>query len=52
MFEALLDFFSDLILFSAGLVVVVFWIVIIMVVAIETWDAIFEKDQPKEEEES
>lgn len=50
--EQLLEFFSNLLLFTGGLVVAVLWIVLIMIISIEVWDMIFEKDQPEEEEEA
>lgn len=37
--ETLLRFFSDLILFTAGLMVATLWIVVIVVILIETYDA-------------
>lgn len=41
MWEAILAFFSDLILFTAGVGVVIFWLAIFMVIAIEVHDLIF-----------
>jgi hypothetical protein len=39
--ETILAFFSGLILFTAGLAVLVFWLIIFMVIAIEIHDLIF-----------
>lgn len=39
--ETILDFFSDLILFTGGLVVALLWAAIFIVVSVEIWDAIF-----------
>lgn len=50
--EALLSFFSDLILFTAGIIVVILWLIIIGGMAIETYD-LFRgrgKSTPEEEE--
>lgn len=49
--EQLLSFLSNLILFTAGLVVVVLWLVVFMVIAIEVHDAIFGEPEKKEEED-
>lgn len=49
--DRLLSFFSDLILFTAGLAVIVFWLVLIVLIGIEIWDAIFEKDGSEPEGE-
>ena len=38
--EPLLSFLSNLILFTAGLVVVIFWIIALVIIAIEIWDLI------------
>lgn len=48
--EALLSFFSDLILFTAGLAVVVLWVLIILAVAIEIYDS-FKEEKITEEED-
>lgn len=53
----LLDFFSDLILFTAGLAVFIFWIICLVVVAIEAHDIVVEHYLPStrknnEEEEN
>lgn len=48
--ETLLNFFSDLILFTAGLGVVVFWMVILMVIAIEIVDLFKDNNESKVEE--
>lgn len=40
--DHVLSFFSHLILITAGLAVVLFWLIIFAVVAIEIWDLIFE----------
>ena len=47
--EQILSFLSDLILLTAGLVVAGLWIVIIIFVAVEVYDLIFEKKQDEEE---
>lgn len=47
----LLGFFSDLILFTAGVLVIIFWIAIIAVIVIETWDAVTGYNKKIEEEE-
>lgn len=47
--EAILAFFSDLILFTAGLVVALFWVIIFMVIAVEVYDLIFNRDQDEEQ---
>ena len=50
--EQLLSFLSDLILFTFGLVVVVLWIVVFAVIAIEVWDHLFENEpEPIDEDE-
>lgn len=46
--EAVLGFFADLIIFTLGLAVLTFWIVILFAVAIEIYDAFTEK--PKSDE--
>jgi len=40
--DELLSFFSDLILFTAGLVVVILWIALFIAIGIEIHDAIIE----------
>jgi hypothetical protein len=47
--ETILSFFSDLILFTAGLVVVTIWIAILFAIVIETIDLINELLKPKKE---
>lgn len=42
-------FFSNLILFTAGLAVLLLWVVILSAGLIELWDYVFEKDKPEEE---
>lgn len=49
--ETILGFFSDLILFTAGLAVLILWLVIFMAVAIEIHDLIFGDPGAKKEEE-
>ena len=49
--DSLLEFFSNLILFTAGLAVVVFWVVIIIVVVIEIHDGIKDITSKSTEEE-
>jgi len=48
MWEAILNFFSDLILFTAGVAVLLFWVAIFMVIAIEVHDLIF--GEPEKED--
>lgn len=49
--DALLSFFADFILFTAGVIVCLAWIVLIIAVAIELYDGIKgEKDVSDEEE--
>ena len=50
--DHVLAFFSDLILFTAGLGVCAFWIVAIVVCIMELWDALsgYAPDEPDEEE--
>lgn len=47
--EQVLSFMSDLILFTFGLIVATFWVIIFGVIAIEIWDLIFEKEADDEE---
>lgn len=42
--DTILGFFSDLILFTAGLFVISFWALIIMVVSVEVFDLITGND--------
>jgi hypothetical protein len=51
MLEAVLGFMADLILFTAGLAVITFWLAIFMAIAIEVHDLIFGEGE-KEKEES
>lgn len=48
MWDAILSFMSDMILFTAGLAVFVFWLAIFMAIAIEVHDLIF--GEPNKEE--
>lgn len=48
--DAILAFFSDLILFTAGVAVCLLWIAIIIAVGIEIWDAFHEQPQQEEED--
>jgi len=41
--DTVLDFFSDLILFTAGLVVATGWLILIMLASVEAYDLIMEK---------
>jgi len=50
--EAILSFFSDLILFTAGLGVLTLWVAIFMAIAIEVHDMIFGDPAEKKEEEA
>lgn len=43
--ETLLNFFSDLILFTAGLAVVLLWLVVLLAIAIEIVDSIKERGE-------
>jgi hypothetical protein len=49
MWESVLNFFSDLILVTAGLAVVFIWLAIFMAIAIEVHDMIFGEPEKKEE---
>lgn len=49
--EGFLSFLSDLILFTAGIAVLLFWLVLLVGIAIETYDFITKKDDTDEEEE-
>lgn len=49
MFEALLSFFSDLILFTAGVATAILWIIVILVVIDEIIDLIITSRNPQEE---
>lgn len=42
--EGLLSFFSDMILFTAGLAVATFWLVIFIAIAIEIYDIVNNKE--------
>lgn len=48
--DLILSFFSDLILFTFGLAVLIFWIGIVVVVAIEIWDAFHENEEDADAE--
>lgn len=50
--ETILSFFSDLILFTAGLVVVTFWILIIGAILIEIIDLVNDFLKPEKKEEN
>ena len=50
--DALLSFFSNLILFTAGLAVAIFWIIAIIVVFIEGHDTIAEWLEEREKKEN
>lgn len=43
--EGLLSFFSDLILFTAGLLVIVMWLAVLIGIAVEIYDSFKEKDK-------
>lgn len=43
--DAILSFFSNLILLTAGLFVILFWIVLFVLIGIEIWDQIFGEDE-------
>lgn len=53
MLHHILAFFSDLILFTAGILVCLLWLAIIGAIAIESWDAIagYNKKHPDTDEE-
>lgn len=42
--ETILEFFSNLILFTAGLGVLIFWIILLVLIGIEIYDAFTEED--------
>ena len=46
--ERILPFFSDLILFTFGLLVLIFWLVIIVLVVIEIHDLIVSRGKEEE----
>lgn len=48
--EAIEEFFSTLILWTAGIAVVIFWIIIIVGGIIETYDLITGNDKKKEKD--
>jgi len=48
--EAILSFFSDLILFTAGIGVALFWIALIIAISVEVHDLIFGDPGEKKEE--
>lgn len=47
--EALLAFFSDMILFTAGIVVALLWVGVIMLTSVEIYDLITGNNQDEEE---
>lgn len=47
--DKILSFFSDLILFTAGLVVVIFWIAIFIAIGIEIWDSFHATNEDEED---
>lgn len=49
----ILAFFSDLILFTAGIVVCLLWLALIAVILIETWDFVtgYNKKHPEDADE-
>lgn len=49
--DALLKFFSDIILFTAGLGVSILWLVILIAIAIEIYDTVTGKDEKTTEDE-
>lgn len=48
--ETVLNFFADLMLFTGGLMVIAFWIVLFVIIGIEIWDAFHEKPITEEDE--
>lgn len=42
--DAILGFFSNLILFTAGLIVAILWLIAIMLIAVEVFDTITGND--------
>lgn len=53
MLHDILAFFSDLILFTAGIVVCLLWLALLGIIAIESWDFFtgWNKKHPEEDEE-
>jgi hypothetical protein len=51
MFYHILAFFSDLILFTAGIVVCLLWLALIGAVAIEAWDLVTGYNKRNQDEE-
>lgn len=49
--DTILAFFSDLILFTAGLVVIILWFALIGAVVIEIWDAFHTTNTTDNEED-
>jgi hypothetical protein len=47
--ETVLNFFADLMIFTGGLVVLAFWVVLVVVVGIEIWDSFHEKADDEED---
>lgn len=50
--ETILRFFSDLILWTAGLAVLILWICIIIGLSVEIYDLIFNRDNDNKENNS
>jgi len=48
--EHLLNFLTDLMILTGGLVVVMFWIVVIVAVSVEIYDAIFDKSSKEDDD--
>lgn len=47
--EQLLNFLTDLMILTGGLVVVVFWIVVIVLVSVEIYDRIVESSKEEDD---
>lgn len=47
--EGILSFFSDLLVFTGGLVALVFWLVVIILLAVEFYDWVTGADKKKDE---
>lgn len=48
--ESFLSFLSDLILFTAGIAVLIFWIIVLFGVAVEIYDFFTKKEEEDAEE--
>lgn len=48
--EQLLDFFSALMILTGGLVVTVFWIVVVIAVSVEIYDRVLGEDKKEDDD--